>query len=88
MSGDSLAAVEHFDGMRGDPYVDLFAQERVWYRVEEALDLDMIIDADASEAPFGVFVGRCGKWPQLGPLDRVMEGAAADAKAPHKRPRM
>jgi len=40
MGDDTPAAMEHFDGARSDAYVDLSANERVRYRIEEAFDLE------------------------------------------------
>ncbi len=46
----------------------------------------MIVEADAGEAPLGVFVGRGRQRPQRWPLDRLIERAAADAEVPHRPP--
>ena len=46
MSRDPLAAMEHLDGAAGQAHVDLRADQRVRHRVEEALGLDMIVEAE------------------------------------------
>ena len=54
MGGDALAAMEHLDRARRGPGVHLLADQAVRHRVEEALDLDVIVDADAGEMPLGI----------------------------------
>jgi hypothetical protein len=56
MGGDAFAAVEQFDGAAGDPYVDLLADQRMRDRIEERLDLDMVVEPDPGDAPFGELV--------------------------------
>ena len=56
MGSDTPAAMEDLDGARGDADIDLSANERVRHRVEEVFDLDMIVESDAREAPFRIFV--------------------------------
>ena len=52
MDADALAAMEDLDGSRGDPHVDLGADERVRDRIEKAVDLDVIIEIDPRAPPF------------------------------------
>ncbi len=47
MGGDALAAMEDFDGRRRQAGVDVFVDERVGDRVVMAVELDVIVDADA-----------------------------------------
>ena len=49
---DALAAMEHLDGARRDANLDLGANERVRNRVEEVMDLDVIIEVDSRAPPF------------------------------------
>jgi hypothetical protein len=56
MGGDPPAAMEHLDGTRSDAHIDLGANERVWHRVEEDRSVDMVVEPDASETPFRIFV--------------------------------
>jgi hypothetical protein len=48
MGGDALCVMEHLDGATGDTYIDLSADQRVRHGLVEALDLDVIIEPDAS----------------------------------------
>ena len=86
MARDPLAAVEHLDGARRGAGVDLLADQRVRHRVEETLDLNMVVDADAGEAPLGIFVVLL--WQRLHgrPLDRLEQLAPADAEPAHLAP--
>jgi hypothetical protein len=70
--------VEYLDGARRDAGVDLLAEQRVRHRVEETLDFNMVVDADADEAPLGILVVLL--WQRLhgGPLDRLEQLAPAD----------
>src|SRR5271167_983131 len=52
MDADALTAMEDLDGSRGDPHLDLGADERVWNRVEEVMDLDVIVEIDPRAPPF------------------------------------
>ena len=54
MSGDTLATVEHLDRALCRPGVDLLVDQGVRHRVEEALNLDVVVDADAREMPLGI----------------------------------
>src|SRR6516162_3786405 len=49
MRGDTLAAMEDLDGARGDADLDLFADQGVRHRIEEAVDLDVVVRADPSQ---------------------------------------
>src|SRR5450631_1877724 len=76
-----LAAVEHFDGARRDAGIHLLADQRVRHRVEEALGLNMVVDADAGEAPLGILVVLLGQRLHGRPLDGLEQLASADAQA-------
>ena len=56
MSRNPSAVVEHLDGACSGAGIDLFADQRVRHRVIEARDLNMIVDADAGQPPFGILV--------------------------------
>jgi hypothetical protein len=49
MVGNAFAAMEYLDRPRRGTGVHLLAEQAVWHRIEEALDLDVIVDADAGE---------------------------------------
>jgi hypothetical protein len=56
MSRHPSTAVEHLDGARGGAGIDLFADQRVRYRVIEARDLDVIVNADPGQVPLGILI--------------------------------
>src|SRR5580698_393596 len=53
MRGDTLALEKDHDGTRREPHLDFAAGEAVGHAVEVSLDLDVVIDADAAQAPLG-----------------------------------
>ena len=57
MRGDALALVEDLDGARGQARLDLLADEAVRHGVVVALDVDVVVERDAAQAPLGVDVG-------------------------------
>ena len=69
VNADALAAMEDFDGPRGDAHIDFLANERVRNRVQELMDLDVIIEVDPRASPFR-------ELPVLG--GQVVEDAALD----------
>ena len=52
MDADALAPMEDLDRARGDPHVDLGADERVRDGIEEVVDLDVIVEIDPRAPPF------------------------------------
>ena len=52
MDADALAAMEDLDGARGDAHLDLGADQRVRNRIEEVMDLDVIVEIDPRAPPF------------------------------------
>ena len=81
--GDALAAVEDFDRADRGTGVHLFADQGVRHRVEETPHLDVVVDANPSELPFGILVVLLWQWLHGGTFDRLEQLAAADAKAAH-----
>src|SRR5712692_5335303 len=78
MRGDALAAVEDLDGGRGQAGVDVFVDERVGDRVVVAVELDVIVDADAgADLPVAVDEGLRGERAQRGVIQPLEELAAA-----------
>ena len=51
--GNAFAPGEDLHGAAGEAHLDLGAREAVGNAVEMALDVDVVIDADAAHAPFG-----------------------------------
>src|SRR6516164_4510091 len=56
MAGDALAAVEDLDRRRGDPRLDLLADQLVRHAVEMLGNLDVVVEVDPAALPLGVFV--------------------------------
>src|SRR5271157_3983075 len=56
MARHALATMEYLDGACGGAGVDLFTDQRVRHRVEVTVDLNMVVDADAGEAPLSILV--------------------------------
>ena len=50
MDADALAPMEDLDGSRGDPHLDLGADERVRDRIQKVMDLDVIVEIDPRRA--------------------------------------
>src|SRR5205085_10303136 len=61
MRGDPLALEKDLDGLRRQPYLNLAAGEAVRHAVEVRLDLDVVIDADPAQPPFGKGIGLAGQ---------------------------
>ena len=79
MGADALAAMEDLDHARGDPHVDLGADERVRNRVEEVMDLDVIVEIDARASPFRelpVVGGQAGEGVALDLLEQLSPARA------------
>jgi hypothetical protein len=76
MGGDTIATVEHLDGALCRAGVDLLADQRVRHRVEKALHLDVVVDADAGEMPLGILEVVLGEFPHHRLLDRLEQLAA------------
>jgi len=56
MSGDPFALDEDLHGARGETHLDFGAGEAVRNAVVVIIDIDVIVDADAAQAPFGEHV--------------------------------
>jgi hypothetical protein len=76
--------VEHLDRVRGDADIDLLADQGMRHRIKEAVDLDVIVEADAGQAPLGIdiFAGR--QLTKHWTLDGLKQLAPADAEATHR----
>ena len=57
MGGNPLTPGEHLDGARGEPHLDRVLREAVGHAVIMPVDIDVIIDADPSDTPFGEHIG-------------------------------
>ena len=86
MGGNPFAAVEHLDRARRQAGVDLLAEQRMRHRVEEAGDLDVVIEPNPGEVPLGIFVLARRQRLECRSLDRVEQLAAAHAETAHHPP--
>ena len=83
VSRDPLAAMEDLDGSRRQTHVDLLADQGVRHGVEEAGGLDMVVEVDPGEPPFGILVIAGRQRSQGWPLDALEELAPADPETAH-----
>ena len=83
MHGDALAAMEDLDHAGGHAGIDLLADQLVRHRIEEAVDLDVVVERHAGEAPFGELVVGIRQRRQGGPLEGLEQLPAADAEPAH-----
>jgi hypothetical protein len=84
MRGDALGPVEDLDGRRGQAGVDVFVDERVGDGVVMALELDVVVDADAgADFPFAVDEGLGGERAERRLVQALEELAAAGAVEAH-----
>ena len=58
MSSDPLALQKDLNSARRQPHLDFAAGKAVGDAVEMALELDMVVDADPANAPFGKAIVR------------------------------
>src|SRR5712691_755191 len=85
MGRDALAAVKDLDGRRGQARVDVLVQERVGDGVVMAVELDVVVDVDASpDLPVAVDEGLRGERAERRLIETLEEVAAAGAVEPHR----
>jgi hypothetical protein len=84
--GNTLTSVEHLDRALGQPCLDLLADQGVRDGIEEPGDLDMIIDADPGQDPFGILMIGVGQRPHDRSLDGLEQFPPADPEAAHHPP--
>jgi len=84
MHGDPLALGEDLDGTAGEPHLDLRAGEAIRNAIKVPLDIDMVIDADPAQAPFGEDVGLHGqgleRWPVASSQPTFRSSGGGDAQ--------
>ena len=78
MGCNPLALVENFDRAGGDAQIHLFADQPMRHRIEELVDLDMVVGLDAREFPLGILVILRRQGPERGAFDALEELPAAD----------
>src|SRR5712691_1693376 len=85
MGRDALAAVKDLDGRRGQARVDVLVQERVGDGVVMAVELDVVVDVDASpDLPVAVDERLRGERAERRLIKTLEEVAAAGAVEPHR----
>ena len=57
MSGDPLALQKDLDGARRQSHLHLAARKAVGHAVEMPFELDVVIDTNPADAPFGKTIG-------------------------------
>jgi hypothetical protein len=83
LGADALAAMEYLDSTGGDPHIDLGADERVRNRIQEVMDLNVIVEVDARAPPFRE-LPIVGRQPVEGvALDLLKQLPAANAEFAH-----
>ena len=85
MGGDPLALGENLHGPRGEPDLDLLLREAVGHAVIMPVDIDVIIDADAANAPFGEHIRLDRQRFEWGPVEFFEQLAPRHAE-PADRP--
>src|SRR5271166_896948 len=83
MDADALAPMEDLDGSRGDPYIDLDADERVRDRIEKVMDLDVIVEIDPRAPPFRELPVVGGQGEEGVALDLLEQLPTAQAEVAH-----
>ena len=84
VAGDALAAVENLDCCRGDPRLDLLADQLVRHAVVMLGELDVVIEVDATALPLGVFVGKGWQRHERRLVQRFEERPPAHAPTAHR----
>jgi hypothetical protein len=80
MDGDALASIKNLDAADGQPRLDLRSGEAIGHGVIMRVDLDMMIDDDAVQAPFAIFVRLDWKRLQRRVVDLVEQLPAGGAE--------
>ena len=83
MDADALAPMEDLDGSRGDPHVDLGADERVRNRIQKVVDLDVIVEIDPRAPPLRELPVVGGQGDESVALDRLKQLPTAQAEVAH-----
>ena len=84
MDGDALAFVENLDAADAQPRLDLHPGEAIWDRVIMRVDLDVIINPDATQTPFAIRVGLDWQRLQRRAVDLFKQLAAGGAHPAEK----
>ena len=84
MSGDPLALEKDLNSARRQPNLDFAAGKSVRDAVEMALELDMVVDADPANTPFGKAIGLRRQLGEVGPIELFEQRTAGDTEAPDR----
>ena len=85
VGGDEFALEKDLDGARCQSDLDLAPRKAVGDTVKMRLDLDVVIDADPPQPPFGIIIGLGRQRLQMRPIGLLEQGPAGDPK-PADRP--
>src|SRR5438876_3526996 len=81
MSGNPFAFQKDLNSARRQPHLDLAAGKAIGDAVEMALELDMVIDADPANAPFGKAIGLRRQRVEVGPVELFEQRPAGGTEA-------
>jgi len=84
MSGNPLALQKDLDGARRQPHLHLAAGKAVGHAVEMTFELDVVIDTNPAEAPFGKAIGLRRQRVEVGPVELFEERPAGDTEPPDR----
>src|ERR1700730_7242912 len=82
MSGNPFALQKDFDGSRGQPHLDLAAGKAVGHAVEMTFELDVVVDTNPADAPFGKAIGLRRQRVEVGPVELFEERTPSDTEPP------
>ena len=80
MSGDPLALQKDLNRARSQSHLHLAARKTVGHAVEMTFELDVVIDTNPTDAPFGKAIGLSRQRFEVGPVELFEERAASDTE--------
>src|SRR5215469_5213311 len=80
MSGNPLALQKDLDGAWGQPHLDFATGKAIRDAVEVTFELDMVVNADPTEAPLGKAIGLGRQCIEVGPVQLFEQPPAGDAE--------
>src|SRR5215471_17419418 len=84
MSGDPLALEKDLDSPRGQLHLDFDAGEAIRDAVKVAFELDMVVDADPTQAPLGKAIGLCRRRGEVRAIQLFEEDLPGDTEPPDR----
>ena len=82
MSGNPLALQKDLDGSRSQSHLHLAARKAVWHAVEMTFELDVVVDTNPADAPFGKTIGLRRQRVEVGPVELFEQRPAGDTEPP------